>query len=62
MISVTGLQSDPNIFPDPEKFDPTRFSKENVATRSPYVYLPFGDGPRVCIGNLKFEYIKLKNL
>ncbi|XP_058788782.1 uncharacterized protein LOC131662839 [Phymastichus coffea] len=50
MISVTGLQSDPDIFPNPEKFDPTRFSKENVATRSPYVYLPFGDGPRICIG------------
>lgn len=50
MISVTGLQHDPRYFPEPSKFDPERFNKENIAKRSPYVYLPFGDGPRICIG------------
>lgn len=53
MISVTGLQRDPDIYPDPDKFDPERFTKENIAKRNPYVYFPFGDGPRNCIGIFK---------
>ncbi|KAI4471433.1 cytochrome p450 [Holotrichia oblita] len=49
MISVTGLQMDPDHFPNPEKFDPERFSKENKSKIIPFTFLPFGDGPRVCI-------------
>ncbi|XP_058788784.1 probable cytochrome P450 6a14 [Phymastichus coffea] len=48
-ISVSGLQNDPDIFPDPERFDPLRFSKENCTDRSSYYFLPFGEGPRICI-------------
>lgn len=51
-IPVYSLQHDPKIYPDPEKFDPERFSEENVKLRDPMHYLPFGDGPRNCIGNV----------
>ncbi|EFA12629.1 cytochrome P450 6a2 [Tribolium castaneum] len=50
LISAIGVHRDPEYYPDPEKFDPERFSEENKKLRHPFVYLPFGDGPRNCIG------------
>lgn len=49
-ISVLGMHHDPDYYPDPEKFDPERFSEENKRDRPQFTYLPFGDGPRICIG------------
>lgn len=50
LIPIYGLHHDPKHFPDPEKFDPERFSEENKHNIAPNTYLPFGVGPRNCIG------------
>lgn len=45
------LHHDPDFFPNPEKFDPHRFSDENKDSIMQGSYLPFGLGPRTCIGS-----------
>eukprot|EP00073_Rattus_norvegicus_P039475 XP_008767249.1 PREDICTED: cytochrome P450 3A2-like isoform X2 [Rattus norvegicus] len=59
MIPFYTLQHDPQHWPEPEEFLPERFSKENKGSIDPYVYLPFGNGPRNCIG-MRFALMNMK--
>ncbi|KAK2587620.1 hypothetical protein KPH14_003745 [Odynerus spinipes] len=58
-IPIYGIQNHPDIFPNPEIFDPNRFTEEAAKTRHPMFFLPFGDGPRNCIG-ARFAYNQTK--
>ncbi|XP_049865293.1 cytochrome P450 6B5-like [Pectinophora gossypiella] len=49
-VSVSGIHYDEKYYPNPEKFDPERFSTENSRDRHSCAYIPFGTGPRNCIG------------
>lgn len=51
MISPFGLHHDPRIFERPDVFDPNRFAPEREQALPRFAYLPFGGGPRICIGN-----------
>ncbi|XP_046667248.1 cytochrome P450 6k1-like [Homalodisca vitripennis] len=61
VIPVYSIHHDPQYYPDPEVFDPERFSKENKAQRPAYTYMPFGEGPRICPG-LRFGLTQVKLL
>jgi len=59
LIPLQGIQNDPEYFVDPEKFDPERFTPENKESLHPCVYMPFGEGPRICVG-MRFGIMQAK--
>ncbi|KAL5277296.1 Cyp6g1 family protein [Megaselia abdita] len=58
-VPVYAIHKDPNYFPDPERFDPERFSSENKGNIRSGTHFPFGNGPRVCIGE-RFAMLKMR--
>jgi len=49
----------PELWPDPERFDPTRFTADNIKGRHKYAWVPFGGGAHMCLG-LHFAYMQAK--
>jgi cytochrome P450 family 9 len=61
MIPIHAFHHDPNFFPEPDKFIPERFSEDNRGNIDPDTYLPFGIGPRNCIGS-RFALMEVKTI
>ncbi|CAG9827672.1 unnamed protein product [Diabrotica balteata] len=59
LMPVYPIHRDSKYYPDPDKFDPERFSDENKSKINPYTYLPFGLGPRNCIAS-RFALLEIK--
>ncbi|KAG5679852.1 hypothetical protein PVAND_009389 [Polypedilum vanderplanki] len=61
MIPIWAFHRDPNYYRNPEKFDPERFNDENRKNIQEYTYMPFGVGPRNCIGS-RFALMEVKTI
>lgn len=60
-ILIYALHNDPDLYPDPARFDPERFSEEASAKRPPYSYIPFSVGSRNCIGQ-RYAMLEIKTM
>lgn len=60
-VPIYALHHDPDLYPNPEEFDPERFNDENKKLRESVAFLPFGAGPRNCVG-MRFAVVEIKLL
>lgn len=58
---LDAIHMDPKYYPNPEVFDPERFSDTNKGSIQPGTYFPFGIGPRNCIGS-RFALMGVKSI
>ncbi|XP_039441587.1 cytochrome P450 4c3-like [Culex pipiens pallens] len=61
IIFIYAMHNNPEVFPEPDRFDPDRFNEENSAKRHPYAYIPFSAGARNCIGQ-KYALLEAKTI
>lgn len=59
LIPIDGIHNDPEYYPEPEKFDPERFIEGHKKNSQACTYLPFGMGPRNCIGNFLLVFLNI---
>lgn len=57
IIPLSALHMDPKYYPEPELFKPDRLPANSI--RSNFTYMPFGDGPRICVGT-RFSMVEMK--
>lgn len=61
VVATLKLHRHPNIYPNPDVFNPDNFLPEKTANRHYYAFVPFSAGPRSCVGR-KYAMLKLKIL
>ncbi|XP_058459055.1 probable cytochrome P450 6a14 [Malaya genurostris] len=59
VIPIYAIHHDSEYYPDPETYDPDRFNPDQVSQRNPFCFIPFGGGPRTCIG-LRFGMMQIR--
>lgn len=59
IIPISGLQRDPAYWDNPEVFDPERFAPDRKNNIEKFTYLPFGEGPRICVG-MRMALLQIK--
>lgn len=60
-IPAIAIHKDPRYYPNPDQFDPERFSEQNKSKINPAAYMPFGSGPRNCIGS-RLALMEIKSI
>nr|WET52726.1 cytochrome P450 [Phaedon brassicae] len=60
LVTITGIHQDKEYYHNPTEFDPEHFNAENSKNRHPFAFIPFGAGPRICIGE-RFGKMSLKS-
>ena len=58
LMAPAVMHVDPRFWPDPERFDPDRWSADAEASRPKFAFFPFGGGSRICIGE-QFAWMEL---